>query len=42
LTDSAKPTLTALLLQAVELALDGDWQAAHVIVQDHETDAVAA
>ena len=25
-----------LLLQAVELALGGDWQAAHLIAQDHE------
>ena len=30
-----------LLLQAVELALAGDWQAAHLIAQDHETDALA-
>ena len=25
-----------LLLQAVELGLSGDWQAAHLIAQDHE------
>jgi len=42
LTDGARPTPTALLLQAVERALDGEWQAAHAIVQDHDTDAVAA
>ncbi len=30
------------LLEAVEKALAGDWQAAHVIVQDHEDDAHAA
>lgn len=29
------------LLEAVEKALGGDWQAAHAIVQDHD-DAVAA
>ena len=30
------------LLEAVEKALGGDWQAAHVIVQDHEDDVHAA
>ncbi len=30
------------LLKAVELALDGKWDAAHGIVQQHETDATAA
>jgi hypothetical protein len=29
-------------LEAVELALGGDWQAAHLIVQDHEADPTAA
>jgi hypothetical protein len=30
------PALTAKLLEAVQLALAGDWQAGHLIVQDHE------
>jgi hypothetical protein len=30
-----------LLLQAVELALGGDWQAAHLIAQDHEGNELA-
>ena len=30
------------LLQAVELALAGDWNAAHQLVQQHESDATAA
>ena len=34
--------LRGRLLEAVEKALGGDWQAAHLIVQDHEDDAVAA
>jgi len=38
----AKPTLKALLLEAVERALGGDWQAAHRIVQGHDENAVAA
>ena len=29
-------------LEAVERALDGDWEAAHRIVQDHDDDPVAA
>ena len=33
--------LTQKLLDAVERALAGDWQAAHLIVQEHEEDAVA-
>ena len=41
MTRDAKPTLKALLLEAVERALDGGWQAAHRIVQDHDDDAVA-
>jgi hypothetical protein len=32
----------ARLLDAVEKALAGDWQAAHVIVQEHEDDDLAA
>lgn len=32
----------ALLLEAVDLALDGNWQAAHRTVQDHDADEVAA
>jgi hypothetical protein len=30
------------LLEAVERALAGDWQAAHLIVQEHEADEVAS
>jgi hypothetical protein len=30
------------LLRAVELALAGDWDAAHKLVQQHEDDATAA
>ena len=30
------------LLQAVELALVGDWEAAHQLVQQYESDAMAA
>ena len=30
-----------LLLQAVELAHGGDWQAAHLIAQDHEGNELA-
>ena len=30
------------LREAVALALAGDWQSAHVIVQEHETDEVAS
>lgn len=38
---SSKSPLAPRLLEAVERALTGDWQAAHVIVQDHEEDAIA-
>jgi len=30
------------LLRAIELALDGEWDAAHQLVQSHEDDATAA
>lgn len=30
------------LLEAIDLALKGDWDAAHLIVQEHEDDATAA
>lgn len=33
--------LRSKLLEAVELALTGDWQAAHQIAQEHEGDPVA-
>jgi hypothetical protein len=33
--------LQAKLLDAVERALRGDWQSAHLIVQEHEEDATA-
>ena len=29
------------LLEAVDMALSGDWQAAHLIAQDHEEDKIA-
>jgi hypothetical protein len=35
-------SLTRRLLDAVDLALAGDWQAAHLIVQEHEDDRVAS
>jgi hypothetical protein len=34
-------SLKARLLEAVDLALRGDWQAAHLIVQDHEGEPLA-
>lgn len=34
--------LKGRLLEAVDAALGGDWQAAHRIVQEHEDDRVAA
>ena len=37
-TDSA---LTQALLEAVDLALGGDWKAAHLIAQEHEEDDIA-
>lgn len=42
MTRHPPPPPKSLLLEAVELALDGNWQAAHRIVQDHEADEVAA
>jgi hypothetical protein len=39
--DAPSPT-NALLLEAVDRALEGNWQAAHRIVQDHEADPLAA
>jgi hypothetical protein len=42
MTRDAPPPPKALLLEAVERALDGNWQAAHRIVQDHDTHEVAA
>jgi hypothetical protein len=33
--------LTPALLEAVDLALGGDWQAAHLIAQEHEEDEIA-
>jgi hypothetical protein len=35
------PALKPRLLEAVSLALGGDWQAAHLIAQDHEGDVLA-
>jgi hypothetical protein len=37
----SKPPLNSELLEAVDRALRGDWQGAHGIVQDHETNAFA-
>jgi hypothetical protein len=33
--------LTPRLVEAVEHAVAGEWQQAHLIVQDHETDRIA-
>jgi hypothetical protein len=33
--------LVAKLVGAVDLALKGDWQGAHLVAQDHEGDALA-
>jgi hypothetical protein len=33
--------LVAKLVAAVELALKGDWQGAHLVAQDHEGDELA-
>ena len=33
--------LTPKLVEAVDHALAGDWQRAHLIVQDHEGDRIA-
>jgi hypothetical protein len=38
---NANPTLTPALLEAVDLALAGDWQGAHLIAQEHEEDEIA-
>ena len=35
------PTLAPALLEAVDLALGGDWQGAHLIAQEHEEDEIA-
>ena len=35
------PTLAPALLEAVDLALGGDWPGAHLIAQEHEEDAIA-
>jgi hypothetical protein len=42
MTKDTTSKLAPRLLDAVERALSGDWQAAHAIVQEHETDPVAA
>jgi len=38
---ATKATLSAKLLEAVDLALGGDWQGAHIIAQDHEGHEIA-
>ena len=35
------PPLRSRLIEAVDHALAGDWERAHVIVQDHEGDHIA-
>lgn len=35
------PELRQELMQAVELALAGDWESAHAVVQKHEDDTTA-
>jgi len=35
------PGLRKRLLEAVEVALAGDWQAAHLVAQDHEDERLA-
>ena len=40
-SDTERP-LRDLLVKAVGRALAGDWQAAHVIVQDYDADPMAA
>ena len=42
MTVDSRRDLTPRLLEAVERALGGDWQAAHLIVQEHESDPMAA
>jgi len=37
-----KKSLNDELLRAIELALSGEWEGAHNLVQQHEDDAVAA
>lgn len=41
MTQRTKSSLVPRLQEAVELALKGDWQAAHLIAQDHEGDEIA-
>ena len=36
-----EPTLKKALLGAVHQALGGDWQAAHLVAQDHEDEPLA-
>jgi hypothetical protein len=40
-TKAATSSPTLKLREAVELVLGGDWQAAHLIAQDHEDDEMA-
>ena len=42
MTRDTSPTPRDRLREAVERALDGDWQAAHGIVQEHDADELAA
>ena len=35
------PETNSHMMEAVDLALGGDWEAAHRIVQEHEDDAIA-
>jgi hypothetical protein len=41
MTGRKAASLRPKLLEAVDLALAGDWQGAHLIAQDHEEDELA-
>jgi hypothetical protein len=41
MADGTRATLNSRLLEAVETALRGDWQAAHLVAQDHEGHEIA-
>jgi hypothetical protein len=40
-TPERTPELRQRLLEAVAVALAGDWQGAHLVAQDHDEDAIA-
>ena len=41
MSDNPGMSLVSKLLAAVELGLNGDWQGAHLVAQDHEGDPIA-